>query len=75
MGIYIDSSAHRLGKIAVNHFNRLYGVTDGLWHLNETGTRTLLMTLYGNPESIESVLALCLHYLATQASVNLMIAV
>ena len=31
------------------------------------------MTLCGNPESIESVLALCLHHLATQVFVNLMI--
>jgi hypothetical protein len=37
--------------------------------------KTLLMTLCGNPESIESVLGLYLHHLATQVSVNLMIAV
>jgi len=34
----------------------------------------LLMTLRGNPESIESLLILYLHHLATQVSVNLMIA-
>ena len=32
------------------------------------------MTLCGNPESIESVLVPYLHHLATQVSVNLMIA-
>jgi len=32
------------------------------------------MTLFRNPEYIESVLTLLLHHLATQVSVNLMIA-
>jgi len=34
--VYIDVQIHRLGEIPVNHFNRPYRVTDGLWHLNES---------------------------------------
>jgi len=28
--VYIHVQIHRLGKIAVNHFNRPYSITDGV---------------------------------------------